>query len=144
MLRRFPTASIGTAIRRRAIRLKVDLLALLGHFNEPRWLPSSMMASRRSRDCGAARLRRRVAYRRDRVALIGVLGGSPKPLNQPFNLELIDQGVGYALAGAALCTGSWALRRLLRRGCRNEETRNHRRAGQEGQERQQWFAVGFF
>jgi hypothetical protein len=40
------------------------------------------------------------------LLLIGVLGGSPKPLNQPFNLDLIEQGVGYALAGAALCAGT--------------------------------------
>ena len=50
------------------------------------------------------------------LLLIGVLGGSPKPLDQPVNFDLIKQGVGYALAGAVLRAGSWALRRWLRRG----------------------------
>ena len=40
------------------------------------------------------------------LLLIGLLGGSPKPLGQPFNLDLIKQGVGYALAGVALRAGS--------------------------------------
>jgi hypothetical protein len=39
----------------------------------------------------------------------GVLGGSPKPLDQPVELDRIKRGVGYAVVGAAL-------RRWLRRG----------------------------
>ena len=50
------------------------------------------------------------------LALLGVLGGSPEPLNEPLdNFGLIDQGGEYALAGAVLWAASWALRRLLGR-----------------------------
>jgi drug/metabolite transporter (DMT)-like permease len=50
------------------------------------------------------------------VLLLGVLGGSPEPLDESFDeLGLIDQGVIYALVGAALYAASWALRRLLGR-----------------------------
>jgi drug/metabolite transporter (DMT)-like permease len=50
------------------------------------------------------------------LALLGVLGGSPKPLQQPLNnFGLMEQGGLYALAGAALYAVSWALRRLLGR-----------------------------
>jgi drug/metabolite transporter (DMT)-like permease len=50
------------------------------------------------------------------VLLLGVLGGSPEPLDEQFDeLGLIDQGVIYALVGAALYAGGWALRRLLGR-----------------------------
>ena len=45
------------------------------------------------------------------LILLGLLGGSPDRLN----LDLIDQGVVYALAGAALRASSWALRRVLGR-----------------------------
>jgi hypothetical protein len=50
------------------------------------------------------------------VALLGVLSGSPKPLEEPLNFGLIQQGGEYALAGAALFAASLVLRRLLRRG----------------------------
>ena len=74
------------------------------------------MASRRSPDCGAARLRRRVADMGVVLILLGLLGGSPDRLYETrFNFDLIDEGVGYALGGAALRAGSWALRRLLGR-----------------------------
>jgi hypothetical protein len=50
------------------------------------------------------------------LALLGILGGSPEPLEEPLNnFSLIDQGVQYALAGAALYAASWALRRLFGR-----------------------------
>jgi hypothetical protein len=50
------------------------------------------------------------------LILLGLLGGSPDRLYETrFNLDLIDQGVVYALAGAALRAASWALRRLLGR-----------------------------
>jgi drug/metabolite transporter (DMT)-like permease len=50
------------------------------------------------------------------LALLGVLGGSPKPLDEPLgNFNLMEQGSAYALAGAALYAASWALRRLLGR-----------------------------
>jgi hypothetical protein len=50
------------------------------------------------------------------LALLGVLGGSPKPLEEPLNnFGLIRQGGECALVGAALCAASWALRRLLGR-----------------------------
>jgi hypothetical protein len=50
------------------------------------------------------------------LALLGVLGGSPEPLEEPLNdFGLIDRGGKYALIGAALYAGSWALRRLLGR-----------------------------
>ena len=50
------------------------------------------------------------------LALLGVLGGSPEPLEEPLaNFGLIDQGGEYALIGAVLYAGSWALRRLLGR-----------------------------
>jgi hypothetical protein len=43
---------------------------------------------------------------------LGVLGGSPEPLNEPpDNFGLITPGGGYALAGAALWVASWGLRR---------------------------------
>jgi hypothetical protein len=50
------------------------------------------------------------------LLLVGLLGGSPKPLGEPLDLGLSEQGSEYALAGAALLAGSWALRRWLRRG----------------------------
>jgi hypothetical protein len=50
------------------------------------------------------------------LILVGLLGGSPDRLDETwFNLGLIDQGVIYALVGAALRAASWALRRLLGR-----------------------------
>jgi hypothetical protein len=50
------------------------------------------------------------------LLLIGLLGGSPEPLNAPLNnFRLIQRGVECALAGAALYAASWALRRLLGR-----------------------------
>ena len=50
------------------------------------------------------------------LILLGLLGGSPDRLYETrFNLELIDQGVAYALVGAALRAASWALRRMLGR-----------------------------
>jgi hypothetical protein len=50
------------------------------------------------------------------LILLGLLGGSPDRLYETrFNLDLIEQGVAYALLGAALRAASWALRRLLRR-----------------------------
>jgi hypothetical protein len=50
------------------------------------------------------------------LLLLGLLGGSPEPLNETrFDFGLIHQGVVYALVGAALRVGSWALRRLLGR-----------------------------
>ena len=50
------------------------------------------------------------------LILLGLLGGSPDRLYETrFNLDLIDQGVAYALVGAALRAASWALRRLLGR-----------------------------
>jgi hypothetical protein len=43
---------------------------------------------------------------------LGALGGSPDRLYETrFNFDLIDQSVGYALAGAALWLASWGLRR---------------------------------
>ena len=46
------------------------------------------------------------------LALLGVLGGSPAPLDAPYdNLGLIQRGGEIAVAGAV----SWALSRLLRR-----------------------------
>jgi hypothetical protein len=45
------------------------------------------------------------------LLLLGLLGGSPEPLNATrFDCDLI-QGVEYALIGAAFRAGSWALRR---------------------------------
>jgi hypothetical protein len=50
------------------------------------------------------------------LILLGLLSGSPDPFYETrFNLDLIDQGVAYALLGAALRAASWALRRMLRR-----------------------------
>jgi hypothetical protein len=50
------------------------------------------------------------------LAFLGALGGSPEPLEEPLNnFGLIDRGSEYALVGAALYAGSWALRRLLGR-----------------------------
>ena len=50
------------------------------------------------------------------LILLGLLGGSPDRLYETrFNLNLIDQGVESAFAGAALYAASWALRRLLGR-----------------------------
>ena len=50
------------------------------------------------------------------LLLLGLLGGSPDRLYETrFNLDLIEQGVAYALLGAALRVASWVLRRLLRR-----------------------------
>jgi hypothetical protein len=50
------------------------------------------------------------------LALLGVLGGSPDRLYETgFNFDIIDQAALYALVGAALWAGSWALRRLLGR-----------------------------
>ena len=50
------------------------------------------------------------------LLLLGVLSGSPEPLDEPLNnFGLIDQGGGYALAGAVLYAGSWALRRWVGR-----------------------------
>ena len=50
------------------------------------------------------------------LALIGVLSGSPEPLEEPFdNVDLIQQGGEYALAGAVLYVASWALLLLLGR-----------------------------
>jgi hypothetical protein len=50
------------------------------------------------------------------LLLVGFLGGSPKPLGEAPDLGLSEQGGEYALAGAVLLAGSWALRRWLRRG----------------------------
>ena len=51
------------------------------------------------------------------LLLLGVLGGSPEPLEEPLNnFGLIERGGEIALAGAALYAASWALRRLLGRG----------------------------
>ena len=74
------------------------------------------MASRRSPDRGAA-LCGLVALIGGVLLLVlllllGVLSGSPEPL---ANFGLIEQGGEYALIGAALYAGSWALRRLLGR-----------------------------
>jgi hypothetical protein len=50
------------------------------------------------------------------LALLGVLSGSPEPLNEPLdNFGLIQQGGQYAIAGAALYAASWALLLLLGR-----------------------------
>jgi hypothetical protein len=49
------------------------------------------------------------------LALLGVLSGSPEPHETRFNLDLFEQGFKYAVIGAALYAGSWALRRLLGR-----------------------------
>jgi hypothetical protein len=50
------------------------------------------------------------------LILLGLLGGSLDRLYETrFNLDLIDQGVAYALLGAALRAASWALRHMLRR-----------------------------
>jgi hypothetical protein len=50
------------------------------------------------------------------LLLLGVLSGSPEPLDEPLNnIGLIEQGSKYAVAGAALWAISWALRRLLGR-----------------------------
>jgi hypothetical protein len=50
------------------------------------------------------------------LLLLGVLSGSPEPLDEPLNnIGLIEQGSQYAVAGAALWAISWALRRLLGR-----------------------------
>jgi hypothetical protein len=50
------------------------------------------------------------------LALLGVLSGSPEPLEEALNnFGLIQQGGEYALAGAALYVASLALRRLLGR-----------------------------
>jgi hypothetical protein len=50
------------------------------------------------------------------LLLLGVLSGSPEPLDEPLNnISLIEQGGQYAVAGAALWACSWALRRLLGR-----------------------------
>jgi hypothetical protein len=50
------------------------------------------------------------------LILLGLLGGSPDRLYETrFNLDLIDQGLVYALTGAALRAASWALRCLLGR-----------------------------
>ena len=49
------------------------------------------------------------------VFLVGLLGGSPDLHVTRFDLDLTEQGVEYALAGAALYAASWALRRLLGR-----------------------------
>jgi hypothetical protein len=50
------------------------------------------------------------------LILLGLLGGSPDRLYETrFNLDLIGQGVVYALIGAALRAASWALGRLLGR-----------------------------
>jgi hypothetical protein len=49
------------------------------------------------------------------LLLLGLLGGSPLPLDEPFdNGGLIGQGFGYAPAGAALLVGGWLLRRRAR------------------------------
>ena len=50
------------------------------------------------------------------LILLGLLGGSPDRLYETrLNLDLIEQGVAYALLGVALRAASWALRRLLGR-----------------------------
>jgi hypothetical protein len=50
------------------------------------------------------------------LGLVGVLGGSPEPVQEPLkDFGLINQGSEYALIGAVLYAGSWALRRWLGR-----------------------------
>ena len=50
------------------------------------------------------------------LALLGVLSGSPEPLEEPFdNVSLIQQGGHYVIAGAALYAAGWALLHLLGR-----------------------------
>ena len=50
------------------------------------------------------------------LALIGVLSGSPEPLEEPIdNVSLIQQGGRYVNAGAALYAAGWALLHLLGR-----------------------------
>jgi hypothetical protein len=50
------------------------------------------------------------------LALLGVLSGSPEPLEEPFdNVSLIQQGGHYVTAGAALYAAGWALLHLLGR-----------------------------
>lgn len=50
------------------------------------------------------------------LALFGVLGGTPEPLDEPLDPGLISQGVEYAITGAVIYAASWGLRRWLRRG----------------------------
>jgi hypothetical protein len=45
------------------------------------------------------------------LVVFGVLGGSPEPLGEPRDVGLIEQGVEYAITGAALYASSWWLRR---------------------------------
>jgi hypothetical protein len=50
------------------------------------------------------------------LVVLGILGGSPEPIEQPLgNFGLIERGGAYAIVGAALYAGYWALRRLLGR-----------------------------
>jgi hypothetical protein len=50
------------------------------------------------------------------LLVLGVLSGSPEPLDEPLNdVGLIQQGGLYAVVGAALWASSWMLRRLLGR-----------------------------
>ena len=50
------------------------------------------------------------------LLVLGVLSGSPEPLEEPFdNVSLIQQGGHYVTAGAALYAAGWALLHLLGR-----------------------------
>jgi hypothetical protein len=50
------------------------------------------------------------------LAVLGVLSGSPEPLDEAFDdVVLIEQGGEIAFTGAVLWAASWALRRLLGR-----------------------------
>jgi hypothetical protein len=49
------------------------------------------------------------------LTILGVLGGSPEPLEEPLNFGLTELSAEIAIAGAALYVASWAFRRLLGR-----------------------------
>jgi hypothetical protein len=60
------------------------------------------------------------------LILLGLLGGAPDRLYEAgFNLDLIGQGVEYAIAGAVVWAASFALRRWLRPLAREEAAGGH-------------------